>query len=595
MKRSYLIIGLAVSSLVFASLACSFAFSSAKVENVRLASDEAGSAPTTTFAQTDTFYLLGELNNAPDDTKLKTSWIAVEVEDTAADTLIDEAELTSGDGTFTFNLQNDQGLWPPGKYKVDLYLNDELEQTLEFQVERTAKAEIQNLRLASDPAGTQTGTTFPRSENVFVLGELANSPAGAEVKAVWSAVNIQTDQISDDTAQLSEGVIDEQAEQQQNGSFQFQLEKQVAFWPVGSYSVDMYLDGELVQTLAFELSRGEELAAENVRMASDQEGTNPTSVFSPPDVFYLVADIFNSPAEGAPVKVVWTTVKVEGAAENSEINTYEGTASDGSFWASLTSNEGAWSVGQYRAEFYLGGSLVNTLDFEVADSAQAQETPVPGAGAEIVGFYMARDDAGDNDTNVYAPGETFNIIGELINAPQGAQVEAVWMAEQVEGFASNDVISEPLTANVDEGPFSISLKSDSGVWTKGTYKVDLNLNGTLVDTRYFMVSDVKVIEPYMAIDSSGDKRTTIYGTQQKFYLLFTLGNAPADTKLSTKWYRLGEGDAEDESLNTSDYTFGTGEYYVELSSNSGTWEPGGYVVDIYLNDYFYVAVYFDVQ
>jgi hypothetical protein len=169
------------------------------------------------------------------------------------------------------------------------------------------------------------------------------------------------------------------------------------------------------------------------------------------------------------------------------------------------------------------------------------------------------------------------------------------MAEQVEGYAADEVISEPLTATVDEGPFSISLKSDSGAWGKGMYKVDLYLNSTMVDTRYFMVSDVKVIEPFMALDSTGDQRTTKYGTQQKFYLLFTLGNAPADTKLTTKWYKLGEGDAEDEDLNTSDYTFGTGEYYVELSSQSGTWELGSYAVDIYLNDYFYVAVYFEVQ
>jgi len=49
--------------------------------------------------------------------------------------LIDEAEITAEEGNiFTFDLTNN-GLWPVGKYKVDLYLNDKLDRTLEFEVQ----------------------------------------------------------------------------------------------------------------------------------------------------------------------------------------------------------------------------------------------------------------------------------------------------------------------------------------------------------------------------------------------------------------------------------------------------------------------------
>ena len=49
--------------------------------------------------------------------------------------MIDEAEITAGnENVFTFNLQNN-GLWPKGKYKVDLYLNNNLDRTLEFEVQ----------------------------------------------------------------------------------------------------------------------------------------------------------------------------------------------------------------------------------------------------------------------------------------------------------------------------------------------------------------------------------------------------------------------------------------------------------------------------
>ena len=114
--------------------ACEFSASTANIGSAILARDEAGTEPTTAFSPTDTFYLLVELNNAPDDTTVRAVWYAVDVGDVApANTLIDEATLTSGSGTLTFDLVSDSQ-WPPGTYRVELYLNDELSQTLEFSV-----------------------------------------------------------------------------------------------------------------------------------------------------------------------------------------------------------------------------------------------------------------------------------------------------------------------------------------------------------------------------------------------------------------------------------------------------------------------------
>ena len=115
--------------------ACEFSASTANIGSAVLARDEAGTEPTTAFSPTDTFYLLVELANAPDDTTVRAVWYAVDVGDVApANTLIDEATLTSGSGTLTFDLVSDTQ-WPPGTYRVELYLNDELSQTLEFSVE----------------------------------------------------------------------------------------------------------------------------------------------------------------------------------------------------------------------------------------------------------------------------------------------------------------------------------------------------------------------------------------------------------------------------------------------------------------------------
>ena len=114
-------------------LACGGSFSTANIQRAWLSSDSSGAPETTEFSQDETFYCLVELANAPDDTTLKAVWTAISAEGTDPNFLIDESELTSGDGTITFNLTNDQ-LWPIGTYKVDLYLNGELDRALTFEV-----------------------------------------------------------------------------------------------------------------------------------------------------------------------------------------------------------------------------------------------------------------------------------------------------------------------------------------------------------------------------------------------------------------------------------------------------------------------------
>jgi hypothetical protein len=120
MCRKQIYLGTAVFSLFLASLACNFLVSTAKVDNLRLARDENGVQTTSTFHRDESFFLLGDLKNAPSDTKLKAVWTALDVKDNPPDTFIDEKELVTGDGAFTFSLVNKSPLWPTGKYRVDL-------------------------------------------------------------------------------------------------------------------------------------------------------------------------------------------------------------------------------------------------------------------------------------------------------------------------------------------------------------------------------------------------------------------------------------------------------------------------------------------
>ena len=125
-------IGIALGMLVLASLACETSVSTASISSAKLTTDSAGTAETTTYTPDQTFYLAAVLSNAPSDTKLKAIWYAVD--DAGAATNLAEKEIVGGDSPVIFNASNSNS-WPAGKYKVELYLNDKLNQTLEFTVE----------------------------------------------------------------------------------------------------------------------------------------------------------------------------------------------------------------------------------------------------------------------------------------------------------------------------------------------------------------------------------------------------------------------------------------------------------------------------
>ena len=146
-------------------------FSTANIKQAVLAKDNAGSQTTTVFNPTDTFYAIVDLANAPDDTKVKAVWTAVDVGDAAAPNyLLDEVELTSSDGTLSFDMTND-GAWPAGSYKVDLYLNGELDRTLDFRVQAPLAGEAGSSTTTDSSDGE---TAAPTTEPVVASGAVTS-------------------------------------------------------------------------------------------------------------------------------------------------------------------------------------------------------------------------------------------------------------------------------------------------------------------------------------------------------------------------------------------------------------------------------------
>ena len=103
---------------------------------------------------------------------------------------------------------------------------------------------------------------------------------------------------------------------------------------------------------------------------------------------------------------------------------------------------------------------------------------------------MAFDEDGNNLTTVFAPSDVFYAVGDLKNAPAGTIVDVKWLAVQIDGYESGELVYEQTIDDFTEENFTgtiyFQLSNDIG-WTVGEYKVDVYLNGNFVGTVPFSV------------------------------------------------------------------------------------------------------------
>lgn len=107
---------------------------------------------------------------------------------------------------------------------------------------------------------------------------------------------------------------------------------------------------------------------DNVRTAKDQDGNQPSSVFSAGDTIYVVTDLSNG-AVGNVVTSKWYAVSVEGIEANlmfdeADINIEED-GFNGTVYFYYPPPDGGWPVGSYKVEVYFNDALVSTVEFTV--------------------------------------------------------------------------------------------------------------------------------------------------------------------------------------------------------------------------------------
>jgi outer membrane usher protein FimD/PapC len=202
-RSIYLLISLLILS--FGAAGCEFSCSTANIRNVTMsrASDEHRRPvdPTTEFTTADPIiHCVVELANAPTGTGVRAVWRVVDAEGVEAGTVIDTADIEAGsdsnmvDFTLTPNFS-----MPPGRYKVDIYLNvkegkeAKPDQTAEFTI-IAAGPRVARAFISTDPEGGSEQTEIPsKTPTIYCHVAMADLEPNTTVSAEWIAEDVAGD------------------------------------------------------------------------------------------------------------------------------------------------------------------------------------------------------------------------------------------------------------------------------------------------------------------------------------------------------------------------------------------------------------------
>ncbi len=271
-RAFFLLIGV----LVLPALACDFSVSTATITNGVMAKDVQGDKfepvdVTVTYSvDQPKLHAVVSIANAPTDTLVKASWFAVDVGSAAApNTLITETEVkVEGSRNVDFTLSPSGNGWPPGAYKVDIYLNTKLDRTLVFTVQApkaqptvvptkapppaagcpplppaSAKQSgiVASVTLAQDVKGDLkepvNPTTVFKPESIFhAVTAIQNAPANSKFTATWFANDVGS------AAPCNTKIDSADVVTSGSANIDFSL-KPTANWPAGTYRVQVSVNG----------------------------------------------------------------------------------------------------------------------------------------------------------------------------------------------------------------------------------------------------------------------------------------------------------------------------------------------------------------
>ena len=139
------------------------------------------------------FHLVLTVKDVPQQTKFKSVWGAVDIGGiTPPNTTLEENELiVAGSGTFEFTIAPKTGQWSSGKYKVDLYVNNQLDRTLNFTVRALAPTRVLSPTRTLTPTRTPIPSATPKPSATLKPSATPIPPRGLSDAEMKYASDIQ--------------------------------------------------------------------------------------------------------------------------------------------------------------------------------------------------------------------------------------------------------------------------------------------------------------------------------------------------------------------------------------------------------------------
>lgn len=217
--------------------------------------------PTTVFSPNSVFHAVVAVENPPANTVFRAAWYVTNVGTVAApNTMINSLEITSNDsGNLDFTL-TPKSPWPVGTYRVEVGVNGNVEQVVDFSVAGStvtptatiapkSSGLISSVTMARDTKGedkepVNPTTTFQAKSIFHAVVALKSAPDNSRITAVWYVVDVGN-------AAAPNTKIDS-TDLTTNGTrnINFSLTPTDS-WPVGTYRVDILVNGVLDQTVNF--------------------------------------------------------------------------------------------------------------------------------------------------------------------------------------------------------------------------------------------------------------------------------------------------------------------------------------------------------
>ncbi len=114
---------------------------------------------------------------------------------------------------------------------------------------------------------------------------------------------------------------------------------------------------------------------------------------------------------------------------------------------------------------------------------------LPSTTPTVSNIRMTTDDTGKTATSSYAPGDNFYVFADLSGLSVGSDIQAKWYAVNAEGVETNSQVNTSdykYESGITYVYFQLTM-SGGGQWPKGSYRVELYLDGNKVGEQGFTV------------------------------------------------------------------------------------------------------------